>query len=55
MNSTMHILISLQARIENVSVLGEDVHVDDEVFINGGRVLPHKTIKDSVSSPTIIM
>jgi mannose-1-phosphate guanylyltransferase len=42
-------------RMENVSVLGADVHVDDEVYINGGKILPHKTISDSVPEPQIIM
>jgi len=42
-------------RMENVSVLGEDVHIDDEVFLNGARVLPHKQISASVPEPTIIM
>lgn len=42
-------------RMENVSVLGEDVHVDDEVFINGGKILPHKSISESVPDPQIIM
>ena len=44
-----------QARIENVSVLGEDVHVEEEVYVNGGRILPHKTISASVPAPAIIM
>jgi len=43
------------ARIENVSVLGEDVHVEEEVYVNGGRILPHKTISASVPAPAIIM
>jgi len=43
------------ARIENVSVLGEDVHIADELYVNGGQILPHKTIKDSIPQPTIIM
>jgi mannose-1-phosphate guanylyltransferase len=43
------------ARIENVSVLGDDVEVKDEVYVNGGRVLPHKTIAGNVEKPEIIM
>jgi mannose-1-phosphate guanylyltransferase len=35
--------------------LGEDVTVKDEVYINGGKVLPHKSIKDNVETPQIIM
>lgn len=42
-------------RMENVSVLGEDVTVKDELYINGGRILPHKSISDSVPEPQIIM
>ncbi|KAL6062257.1 mannose-1-phosphate guanylyltransferase [Balamuthia mandrillaris] len=42
-------------RMENVSVLGQDVHVMDELFINGGRILPHKTISASINEPSIIM
>jgi mannose-1-phosphate guanylyltransferase len=43
------------ARMENVSVLGEDVVVKDEIYINGGRILPHKEISESVPDPQIIM
>jgi len=35
-------------RIQNVSVLGQDVQVSDELFVNGGRILPHKAISTSV-------
>ncbi|KAI8771621.1 mannose-1-phosphate guanyltransferase beta [Biomphalaria glabrata] len=42
-------------RMENVSVLGEDVIVKDEIYINGGRILPHKSIAESVPDPQIIM
>ena len=42
-------------RMENVSVLGEDVEVKDEVYVNGGKVLPHKSIGTSVTEPQIIM
>ena len=41
--------------MENVSVLGEDVIVQDEIYINGGKVLPHKSIGTSVPEPQIIM
>lgn len=43
------------ARIENVSVLGDDVEIKDEVYVNGGRVLPHKSISANVEKPEIIM
>lgn len=42
-------------RMENVTVLGEDVIVKDELYINGGRILPHKAISVSVPDPQIIM
>lgn len=42
-------------RMENVCVLGEDVTVKDEIYVNGGRILPHKSISDSVQDPQIIM
>ncbi|XP_067928133.1 mannose-1-phosphate guanyltransferase beta-A-like [Watersipora subatra] len=42
-------------RMENVSVLGEDVEVKDELYINGAYVLPHKSIASSVPEPKIIM
>ncbi|XP_076850367.1 mannose-1-phosphate guanylyltransferase catalytic subunit beta [Brachyhypopomus gauderio] len=42
-------------RMENVTVLGEDVIVNDELYINGASVLPHKSISDSVPDPRIIM
>ena len=34
--------------MENVTVLGEDVTIGDEIYVNGGSVLPHKTIKANV-------
>ena len=36
------------ARLENVTVLGDDVTIGDEVYVNGGSVLPHKSIKQNV-------
>lgn len=43
------------ARLENVTVLGDDVTIGDEIYVNGGSVLPHKTIKNNVDVPAIIM
>ncbi|KAJ3105531.1 mannose-1-phosphate guanyltransferase [Phlyctochytrium planicorne] len=43
------------ARLDNTSVLGEDVHVSDEVFVNGGSVLPHKNVSASIMEPQIVM
>lgn len=42
-------------RIEGITVLGEDVVVKDEMYINGGQVLPHKNIATSIPIPQIIM
>lgn len=42
-------------RIQNVSVLGQDVQIADELFINGGAILPHKSLSESVPEPAIIM
>lgn len=40
------------ARLENVTVLGDDVSIGDEVYVNGGSVLPHKSIKQNVEGKT---
>jgi len=42
-------------RMENTSVLGQDVHIADELYVNGGKILPHKTITVSIPEPEIIM
>lgn len=31
--------------MENISVLGDDVNIKDELYINGASVLPHKSIR----------
>lgn len=31
-----------------MSVLGDDVTIGDEIYVNGGSILPHKTIKANV-------
>jgi len=36
------------ARLENVSVLGDDVTIGDEIYVNGGSILPHKSIKANI-------
>ncbi|XP_057971021.1 mannose-1-phosphate guanylyltransferase 1-like [Malania oleifera] len=50
-----HSTIGRWARIENMTILGEDVHVGDEVYSNGGVILPHKEIKSSILKPEIVM
>ncbi|ETN74521.1 mannose-1-phosphate guanylyltransferase [Necator americanus] len=42
-------------RIENNSVIGDDVVVHDELYLNGAQVLPHKSISSNVPEPHIIM
>jgi len=42
-------------RVEGVSVLGENVIVGGEIFLNGALILPHKSISESVAEPQIIM
>lgn len=32
------------ARIENITVLGDDVSIKDELYVNGASVLPHKSV-----------
>ena len=43
------------ARIENHTILGEDVSTKDELYLNGAIILPHKELKESVPEPRIIM
>lgn len=50
-----HSTVGRWARVENMSILGEDVHICDEIYSNGGVVLPHKEIKSSILKPEIVM
>ncbi|KAJ8747135.1 hypothetical protein K2173_001692 [Erythroxylum novogranatense] len=50
-----HSTVGRWARVENMTILGEDVHIGDEVYTNGGVVLPHKEIKSSILKPQIVM
>lgn len=50
-----HSTVGQWVRLENMTVLGEDVHVHDEMYLNGGVVLPHKEIKANILKPEIIM
>jgi len=44
------------ARIQNVSVIGQDVTIGDELYINGSMVLPHKSVSASLPKEgTIVM
>ncbi|KAK2972309.1 hypothetical protein RJ640_014367 [Escallonia rubra] len=50
-----HSTVGRWARLENMTILGEDVHLCDEVYSNGGIVLPHKEIKSNILKPEIVM
>ncbi|GAA5981744.1 hypothetical protein JCM11641_004233 [Rhodosporidiobolus odoratus] len=43
------------ARVEGITVLGDDVNVKDEIYINGASVLPHKSVGSSILEPAIVM
>lgn len=50
-----HSTVGRWCRLEGVSVLGDDVSLKDEIFVNGGRILPHKSISENITEPQIIM
>lgn len=50
-----HSTVGRWSRIEGCSVLGDDVTVNDEIYINGGSILPHKGISANITEPRIIM
>ncbi|AGO10911.1 AaceriAFR599Wp [[Ashbya] aceris (nom. inval.)] len=50
-----HSTVGKWCRLEGCSVLGDDVEVKDEVYVNGGKVLPHKAISANVPKEAIIM
>jgi hypothetical protein len=41
--------------MENVTVLGADVHVADELYINGGKILPHKVFLFTSASVSVFV
>lgn len=43
------------ARLEGVTVLGDDVEIKDEIYVNGAKVLPHKCVSSNVEKESIIM
>lgn len=45
----------MQTRVENITVLGDDVTIKDELYVNGASVLPHKSISSSITEPRIVM
>jgi len=48
-------VIGRWCRVEGVSVLGRSVKIFDELYVNGGVILDHKDIKESIPEPKIIM
>jgi len=46
-----HSSVGRWTRLDGTTVLGEDVHVKDEVFTNGATVLPHKSVGNHILSP----
>lgn len=42
-------------RVEGITVLGESVTLGEEIYVNGGLVLPHKCVRSSIPEPKIIM
>ncbi|KAI3437185.1 uncharacterized protein J3R85_005613 [Psidium guajava] len=50
-----HSTVGQWARVENMTILGEDVHVGDGIYSNGGVVRPHKDIKSSIWEPGTVM
>jgi len=42
-------------RVEGVTVLGRSVKIADELYINGGVILDHKEIKESIPEPRVVI
>lgn len=50
-----HYTVGQWARVGNMTISGEDFHVYDEVYSNGGVVIPHKEIITSILKLEIVM
>ncbi|CAD7698612.1 unnamed protein product [Ostreobium quekettii] len=50
-----HSRIGAWSRVENKTILGENVGVKDELYVNGAIVLPHKDVKESIQNPQIVL
>jgi len=48
-------VIGRWCRVEGVSVLGRDVVISDELYVNGGVILDHKSIDASIYDPTTVL
>jgi mannose-1-phosphate guanylyltransferase len=42
-------------RLENLSILGEEVSLADEINLNGAIVLPNVSVKNSITVPGTIL
>ena len=52
----LRVSCSVQVRIEGLTVVGQDVQINKECYINGAFILPHKGINNSIhTSGTIVM
>lgn len=47
--------VESRARLENVTVLRDDVTIGDEVYINGRSILPYESIKQNVDGEYCIL
>lgn len=50
-----HADVGRWVRMEGTTVLGDDVQVRDELYVNGAIVLPHKSLSHNITDPQIIM
>lgn len=48
-------IVGRWVQMENTCVLAENIQIEDEVYLNGAKVLPNKTISTSVHEPSVIM
>jgi mannose-1-phosphate guanylyltransferase len=46
-------IIGRWCRVEGVSVLGRSVKIADELYVNGGVILDHKEVKESIPEPRV--
>ena len=40
---------------ENTAVTGEDMEIQDELYINGAKILPHESISSSFAEPQVMI
>ncbi|KAL4189590.1 hypothetical protein AMTRI_Chr08g166100 [Amborella trichopoda] len=50
-----HATVGRWAYVEQMAVLGEGVSIADELYCNGGVLLPHSRVATSISEPQIAM